>query len=78
MLLGGYYESRGRKHSAARSCPRETTPAHFPRLLHCPETLRDYGGFIYEGEPIGAADRIRQVTDGLANLEALRAIFLLT
>jgi hypothetical protein len=42
------------------------------------QTLRDYGGFIYEGEPIGAADRIRQVTDGLANLEALRAIFLLT
>ena len=42
------------------------------------QTLRDYGGFIYEDEPISAADRINRVTDGLANLEALRAIFQLT
>jgi hypothetical protein len=41
------------------------------------QTLRDYGGFIYEGEPISAADRIHRVPDGLANLEALRDIFLL-
>jgi hypothetical protein len=40
--------------------------------------LRNYGGFIYEGELIGATDRIHRVADGLANLEALRAIFLLT
>lgn len=42
------------------------------------QTLRDYAAFIYEGEVIDAADRIHRVTDGLANLEALRAIFLLT
>jgi hypothetical protein len=40
------------------------------------QTLRDYGGYIYEGEPIADSDRIRRVTDGLANLEALRNIFL--
>jgi hypothetical protein len=40
------------------------------------QTLRDYGGFIYEGEPIPDDDRIHRVTDGYANLEALREIFL--
>ena len=40
------------------------------------QTLRDYGGYIYEGEPVADFDRIRRVTDGLANLEALRNIFL--
>jgi hypothetical protein len=41
------------------------------------QTLRDYGGSIYEGEPIADADRICRVTDGLANVEALRNIFLI-
>jgi hypothetical protein len=41
------------------------------------QTLRNYGGYIYEGEPIPAADRIHRVTDGLANIEALRHIFLI-
>jgi hypothetical protein len=41
------------------------------------QTLRDYGSYIYEGEAIEASDRIRRVTDGLANLEALRNIFFL-
>ena len=36
------------------------------------------GGYIYEGEPIPESDRIHRVTDGLANLDALRKIFLLT
>ncbi len=40
------------------------------------QTLRDYGGYIYEGEPIASGDRIRRVTDGIANIEALRNIFL--
>ena len=40
------------------------------------QTLRNYGGFIFEGEPVDASDRIHRVTDGMANLEALRDIFL--
>jgi len=41
------------------------------------QTLRDYGGFIYEGEAIEPDDKIRRVTDGIPNLEALRDIFLI-
>jgi hypothetical protein len=41
------------------------------------QTLRDYGGYINEGEPIDASDRIHRVTDGIANIEALRNIFLI-
>ena len=41
------------------------------------QTLRDYGGYIYEGEPVDASDRIHRVTDGIANIEALRNIFLI-
>jgi hypothetical protein len=41
------------------------------------QTLRDYGGYVFEGEPISAADRIRRVPDGFANLKALRNIFLI-
>jgi hypothetical protein len=40
------------------------------------QTLRDYGGYIYEAEPIPASDRIHQVTEGILNVEALRNIFL--
>ena len=40
------------------------------------QTLRNYGGYIYEAEPIPASDRIYRVTDGIANVEALRDIFL--
>jgi hypothetical protein len=36
------------------------------------QTLRDYGCNIYEAEPIADTDRIRRVTDGVANVEALR------
>jgi hypothetical protein len=41
------------------------------------QTLRDYGGYIYADEPIDASDRIHRVTDGVANIEALRNIFLI-
>jgi len=41
------------------------------------QTVRDYGGDINEGEPIDASDRIHRVTDGIANIEALRNIFLI-
>jgi hypothetical protein len=41
------------------------------------QTLRDYGGCIYDGEAIEASDRIHRVTNGIANLEALRNIFLI-
>ena len=40
------------------------------------QTLRDYGGYINADEPIDASDRIHRVTDGIANIEALRNIFL--
>jgi hypothetical protein len=40
-------------------------------------TLRDYGGYICEGEPIPQSDRIRRIPDGIANVEALRNIFLI-
>jgi hypothetical protein len=41
------------------------------------QILGNYGSYIYEGEPIHETDRIHRVTDGLANLDALRNIFLL-
>jgi hypothetical protein len=40
------------------------------------QTLRNYAGYIYEGEPISDSDRIHRVTDGVANIQALRDIFL--
>lgn len=39
------------------------------------QSLRDYGGYIYEAEPIPDSDRIHGVTDGIAKIEALRKIF---
>jgi hypothetical protein len=41
------------------------------------QMLRDYGGYIYESEPVPDSDRIHGVTDGHANIEALRDIFLI-
>jgi hypothetical protein len=41
------------------------------------QTLRDYGSYIYDGEPISDRDRLHRVTDGIANVEALRNIFLI-
>lgn len=40
------------------------------------QTLGQYGGFIYEWEPLSPSDKMHRVTDGIANLEALRDIFL--
>jgi hypothetical protein len=42
------------------------------------QTLRNYGSYIYEGEPIENSDRILRVPNGLANLDALRNIFLIS
>jgi len=41
------------------------------------QTLRDYGGFVWEGEPIDPNDAIHRVTNGHANVLALRNIFLI-
>jgi hypothetical protein len=41
------------------------------------QMLRNYGRYIYEGELIDSRDRIYRVTDGVANMEALRNIFLI-
>jgi hypothetical protein len=38
------------------------------------QTLLRYGGFLYENEPVNAADKIWQNPHGMANLEALRDI----
>ena len=40
------------------------------------QTLRNYGGYIYDAEPIPDSNRIHRMTDGIANIEALRNIFL--
>jgi hypothetical protein len=40
------------------------------------QMLRDYGAYVYEGERIPDRDRLYGVTDGIANLRALRDIFL--
>ena len=42
------------------------------------QTLRDYGAFVYEGEPITDTDRIHHIPDGVANLDALRNVFLVS
>lgn len=42
------------------------------------QTLRDYGAFVYEGEPIIDTDRIHHIPDGVANLNALRNVFLVS
>ena len=42
------------------------------------QTLRNYGGYIYDGEPISDHDRIHRVADGYANVEALRDVCLVT
>lgn len=39
------------------------------------QTLRDYAGYVYEGESIADSDPIRRVPNGVANLDALRNIF---
>lgn len=41
------------------------------------QTLRDYDAYIAEGEPIHVTSRIHRVPDGIANVEALRDIFLI-
>jgi hypothetical protein len=42
------------------------------------QTLRNYGGYIFDAEPIDAGDRIHKITNGIANVEALRDIFLVS
>jgi hypothetical protein len=58
------------------SHPLESLPRRIFLDSCTAQTLRDYGGYINEGEPLDANDRIHRVTDGIANLEALRNIFL--
>src|SRR5690349_792143 len=41
------------------------------------QTMRNYGGYLYEAETIPAFDPIHRVPDGVANIEALRNIFLI-
>jgi hypothetical protein len=56
--------------------PLESVPRRIFLDSCTAQTLRDYGGFIYEGEGIPKSDRIHQMPDGIANLEALRDIIL--
>lgn len=38
------------------------------------QTLQDYGGFLYENEPLGPADPLNRDPNGIAKLDALRSI----
>jgi hypothetical protein len=58
--------------------PFETLPRRIFLDSCTAQTLRDYGGFIYEDEPITETDRMHRVPDGLANLDALRNPFLVS
>ena len=40
------------------------------------QTLGNYRGYIFEGEPLPDADPIHGIPDGLSNIDALRNIFL--
>jgi hypothetical protein len=42
----------------------------------CLQTLQDYGPTVFENEEVPLSDRIRSIPEGIANLEALRRIFL--
>jgi len=55
--------------------PFESLPRHIFLDSCTAQTLRNYGGYISEAQPIPASDRIHHVTDGIANVEALRDIF---
>jgi hypothetical protein len=59
------------------TAPLESLPRRIFLDSCTAQTLRDYGGYIYEGEPIPDSDRIHRVMDGTANIEALRDIFLI-
>ena len=39
------------------------------------QTIRDYGGYVWENEALPPSDRIFRVPNGIGNLEALRKIF---
>ena len=56
--------------------PFESLPRRIFLDFCTAQTLRDHDGSICEGEPISDFDRIHRVTDGIANIEALRNIFL--
>lgn len=56
--------------------PFETLPRRIFLDSCTAQTLRDYGGYIFEGEPIPVSDRIHRMPHGIANVEALRNIFL--
>ena len=40
------------------------------------QTLRNYGSFIWENEPIAEGDRILRIPGGIEDLEALQSLFL--
>lgn len=62
---------------AAMKTPFESLPRRIFLDSCTAQTLRNYGGYIWDAEPIPASDRIHSVTDGGANVEALRDIFLI-
>ena len=67
-----------RKSSISMNRALETLPRRIFLDSCTAQTLRDYGGFIYEGEPITDADQIHRIPDGVANLDALRNVFLVS
>jgi hypothetical protein len=65
------------KHQQPMKYPLETLPRRIFLDSCTAQTMRDYGGYIYEAEPISDSDRIHRIVGGLANVEALRDIFLI-
>src|SRR6476659_7823719 len=65
--------------SAIQSAPAGKSLADLPRRIFLDsctaQTLGTYGGAIHEGEPIPENDRIHEIPDGIANVEALARIF---
>lgn len=58
--------------------PFETLPRRIFLDSCTAQTLRDYGGYIYGGGSISRNDRIHRVTEGFANVDALRNISLIS
>jgi hypothetical protein len=56
-------------------CSFETLPRRVFLDSSTLQTIRDYGGYVWENEALSPHDRIFRVPNGIENLEALRKIF---
>jgi hypothetical protein len=61
--------------SATVTCKPEDLPRRIFLDSCTAQVIGDYGGHIFEGEPIADSDRLHRMKDGIANAEALQSIF---